>query len=250
MFPFVDIFQLTEDKFNIELFGEITRMITFGYSVIAVIAFSCFVFGIRAYLSEPNKILFLILINTSLLWFDSFVTAIGQYTGEGTLLLVMTYIRYAAHWLTLPLLFIVAGMILRAADFKFAQSKYVMGLFCLIAVFFIVYDFRYMFILDFYPVCYAETFRYATQVPIGQECSPGMAGMGYKVLPIAPILLTLILLMSGIAIWIKHKWPWLAVGSAVKLFAAQPTPIGQILSNAGEPIIIFALMLAAIKFGS
>ena len=130
-------------------------MITFGYSVIAVIAFSCFVFGVRAYISEPNKILFLILINTSLLWFDSFVTAIGQYTGEGTLLLVMTYIRYAAHWLTLPLLFIVAGMILRAADFKFAQSKYVMGLFCLIAVFFIVYDFRYMFILDFYPVCYA-----------------------------------------------------------------------------------------------
>ena len=225
-------------------------MITFGYSVIAVIAFSCFVFGIRAYLSEPNKILFLILINTSLLWFDSFVTAIGQYTGEGTLLLVMTYIRYAAHWLTLPLLFIVAGMILRAADFKFAQSKYVMGLFCLIAVFFIVYDFRYMFILDFYPVCYAETFRYATQVPIGQECSPGMAGMGYKVLPIAPILLTLILLISGIAIWIKHKWPWLAVGCAVMLLAAQPTSIGPILSNAGEPVFIFALMLAAIKFGS
>ena len=71
-------------------------MITFGYSVIAVIAFSCFVFGVRAYISEPNKILFLILINTSLLWFDSFVTAIGQYTGEGTLLLVMTYIRYAS----------------------------------------------------------------------------------------------------------------------------------------------------------
>ena len=225
-------------------------MITIGYSVIGAVAFACFIFGIRAYMIEPNRILFLILINTSLLWFDSFATATGQYIGEGSLLLNMTYVRYAAHWLTLPLLFIVAGMILKAADFKFAQSKYVMGFFVFLAVFFIVYDFRYMFILDFYPVCYAETFRYATQVPIGQECSPGMAGLGTKVLPIAPILLTLILFISGIAIWIKHKWPWLAFGCFVMLMAAQPTPIGPILSNAGEPVFIFCLMLAAIKFGS
>ena len=225
-------------------------MITIGYSVIGAVAFACFIFGIRAYMVEPNRILFLILINTSLLWFDSFATAVGQYIGEGSLLLNMTYVRYAAHWLTLPLLFIVAGMILKAADFKFAQSKYVMGFFVFLAVFFIVYDFRYMFILDFYPVCYAETFRYATQVPIGQECSPGMAGLGTKVLPIAPILLTLILFVSGIAIWIKHKWPWLASGCFVMLMAAQPTPIGPILSNAGEPVFIFCLMLAAIKFGT
>ena len=225
-------------------------MITIGYSVIGAVAFACFIFGIRAYMVEPNRILFLILINTSLLWFDSFATAVGQYIGEGSLLLNMTYVRYAAHWLTLPLLFIVAGMILKAADFKFAQSKYVMGFFVFLAVFFIVYDFRYMFILDFYPVCYAETFRYATQVPIGQECSPGMAGLGTKVLPIAPILLTLILFVAGIAIWIKHKWPWLAVGCFVMLMAAQPTPIGPILSNAGEPVFIFCLMLAAIKFGT
>ena len=225
-------------------------MITIGYSVIGAVAFACFIFGIRAYMVEPNRILFLILINTSLLWFDSFATAVGQYIGEGSLLLNMTYVRYAAHWLTLPLLFIVAGMILKAADFKFAQSKYVMGFFVFLAVFFIVYDFRYMFILDFYPVCYAETFRYATQVPIGQECSPGMAGLGTKILPVAPILLTLILFVSGIAIWIKHKWPWLAVGCFVMLMAAQPTPIGPILSNAGEPVFIFCLMLAAIKFGT
>ena len=87
-------------------------MITIGYSVIGAVAFACFIFGIRAYMVEPNRILFLILINTSLLWFDSFATAVGQYIGEGSLLLNMTYVRYAVHWLTLPLLFIVAGMIL------------------------------------------------------------------------------------------------------------------------------------------
>ncbi|GIT34018.1 MAG: hypothetical protein Ct9H300mP4_03370 [Gammaproteobacteria bacterium] len=34
------------------------------------------------------------------------------------------------------------------------------------------------------------------------------------------------------------------------LLAAQPTPIGPILSNAGEPIFTFVVTLAAIKFGN
>ena len=225
-------------------------MITFGYSVIAVIAFSCFVFGVRTYISEPNKILFLILINTSLLWFDSFVIAIGQFLGEGNLLLIATYIRYSAHWLMLPLLFIAAGMILRGADFKFASNKYVMGLFYILALFFIIEDFRHIFIVDFYPACYGDTLRYVTKVPIGQACTPGMEGTGMGVSPAAAILLTLILLVSGIAIWIKHKWPWLAVGCFIMFLAAQPTAIGPILSNAGEPIFTFVVTLAAIKFGN
>ncbi|GIT34019.1 MAG: hypothetical protein Ct9H300mP4_03380 [Gammaproteobacteria bacterium] len=95
--------------------------------------------------------LLLILCPTSLLWFDSFVIAIGQFLGEGNLLLIATYIRYSAHWLMLPLLFIVAGMILRGADFKFASNKYVMGSFYILAVFFIIEDFRHIFIIDFSP---------------------------------------------------------------------------------------------------
>ena len=101
-------------------------MITIGYLLIAVLAGACLVFAARAYLNEPNKMLLLILCPTSLLWFDSFAIAVGQYVGEGSLLLGSSYIRYLAHWLMLPLLFIVAGMILRGAEFKFASSKYVM----------------------------------------------------------------------------------------------------------------------------
>jgi hypothetical protein len=77
-----------------------------------------------------------------------------------------------------------------------------------------------------------------------------MEGMGIGVSPAAAILLTLILLVSGIAIWIKYKWPWLAVGCLIMFFAAQPTAIGPILSNAGEPIFTFVVSLAAIKFGN
>jgi len=223
-------------------------MITIGYLFIAVLAGACLVFAARAYLNEPNKMLLLILCPTSLLWFDSFAIAVGQYVGEGSLLLGSSYIRYLAHWLMLPLLFIVAGMILRGADFKFASSKYVMGAFCLLAVFFIIEDARHIFIVDFYPACYGETLRYVTKVPIGQACTPELEGVGIRVPPWAPIVLTMTLLVIGIAIWVKHKWPWLVVGCVIMLVAAQPTPIGPILSNAGEPFFTFALTLAAIKF--
>jgi hypothetical protein len=225
-------------------------MITIGYSIIALLAAACLVFAARAYLNEPNKMLLLILCPTSLLWFDSFVIAIGQYVGEGSLLLSATYIRYTAHWLMLPLLFIVAGMILRGADFKFASSKYVMGIFYFLTVFFMIEDVRHIFIVDFYPACYEETLRYVTKVPIGQACHPELEGIGIQVPPFAPIILTMILLVIGIAIWVKHKWPWLAVGCLIMFLAAQPTSIGPILSNAGEPFFTFALTLAAIKFGS
>ena len=223
-------------------------MITIGYLFIAVLAGACLVFAARAYLNEPNKMLLLILCPTSLLWFDSFAIAVGQYVGEGSLLLGSSYIRYLAHWLMLPLLFIVAGMILRGADFKFASSKYVMGAFYFLAVFFIIEDARHIFIVDFYPACYGETLRYVTKVPIGQACTPELEGVGITVPPWAPIILTMTLLVIGTAIWVKHKWPWLVVGCVIMLLAAQPTPIGPILSNAGEPFFTFALTLAAIKF--
>jgi hypothetical protein len=77
-----------------------------------------------------------------------------------------------------------------------------------------------------------------------------LEGIGTRVSPAAAILLTLILLASGIAIWIKHKWPWLAVGCFLMFLAAQPTSIGPILSNAGEPIFTFVVTLTAIRFGN
>ena len=195
--------------------------------------------------------LLLTLIPLMFLWFDSFAIATGQFIGEGSLMLGVTYLRYAWHWGTLPLLIIVAGIILRRAGFKFAQNKIVMGAFCVLAVFFIVADFRYIFVVDFYPACFAETLRYVTKVTADQACSPEMAGVGMSVSTAAAIITNQILMLVGIALWVKHKWPWLALGT-IAMFAAAATPqslVGPILGNVGEPIFNFAVVAAAIKFG-
>jgi len=225
-------------------------MITIGYIFIAFLAGACLVYAASAYLKQPNNMLLLILCPTSLLWFDSFAIAMGNFIGEGNLLLIATYIRYSAHWLTLPLLFIVAGIILRRANFSFASNKYVMGSFCIVAVFFIIEDFRHIFIVDFYPACFGETLRYVTRIPNGQACIAGTEGIGMSVSPAAAIGVTLTLLAVGIAIWIKHRWPWLAIGCFIMFLSAGLSgPFGPIVGNAGEPIFTFVVTLAAIKFG-
>lgn len=227
-------------------------MITIGYLIIAAVAFACLVWCLKAYLAERSTILLLTLIPLLFLWFDSFAVATGQWIGEGPVLLGFTYLRYTMHWGSLPLLLIVAGMLLRRAGFKFAENKFVMGAFCTVAVFFIVEDLRHIFIVDFYPACYAETLRYVTKVAESQACTPEMAGVGMSVSPAAAILVNLTLMIVGIAIWVRHKWPWLALGCMV-MFAAAATPqslVGPILGNAGEPIFNFAVVAAVIRFGT
>lgn len=228
-------------------------MITIGYLIIAAAAFACLICCVQAYMEDRSTILLLTLIPLAFLWFDSFAIATGQFIGEGAIMMAATYLRYGMHWAALPLLFIVAGMLLRRAGFKFAENKIVMGLFCVVAVFFIVEDFRYIFIVDFYPACFGETLRYVTNISAGQECSPDMVGVGSPDTPspAAAILVNLTMMLVGIAIWVRHKWPWLAIGCII-MFAAAGTPqslAGPILGNAGEPIFNFAVVAAVIRFG-
>lgn len=228
-------------------------MITIGYLIIAAAAFACLIYCVKAYLADRSTILLLTLIPLAFLWFDSFAIATGRFIGEGGVMLAATYLRYGMHWAALPLLYIVAGMLLRRAGFQFAENKIVMALFCVVAVFFIVEDFRYIFIVDFYPACFGETLRYVTNISAGQECSPEMAGVGSPITPspAAAILVNLTMMLVGIAIWVRHKWPWLALGCIV-MFAAAGTPqslVGPILGNAGEPIFNFAVVAAVIRFG-
>jgi hypothetical protein len=234
------------------LMGGYKSMITVGYLIIAAAAFACLVWCLRAYLEDRSTILLLTLIPLLFLWFDSFAIAVGQWIGDGPVLMTFSYLRYGMHWGALPLLFIVAGMLLRRAGFQFAENKFVMGAFCVVAVFFIIEDFRYIFIVDFYPACFGETLRYVTSISAGQECSPEMAGVGSPETPspAAAILVNISLMLVGIAIWVRHKWPWLFLGCFVMLLAAgTPQSVaGPILGNAGEPIFNFAVVAAVIKF--
>ena len=225
-------------------------MVTIGYLIIATAAFACLVWCWRAYRAQPSTMLLLILIPLLGLWFDSFAVAMGRFAGEGPILTAMTYIRFGAHWTTLPLLFIVAGMIARRAGFRWAQPKPVMALFCIAAVYFICEDVPHLWQVEFHPACYAETLRLVTRVAPTEACTPADAGIGARVSSAAAIGANLLLMLIGFGLWWKHRFPWLALGCGT-MFVAAAIPqsiVGPMLGNAGEPIFNAALIYAGIRF--
>ena len=106
-----------------------------AYLVVALACFIALYYAFKLWRQNPEPTTLLILVPILFLWLDNFAIATGKWVGEGAVLTGMTYLRFYWHWQMLPLLIIVAGALARRAGFGWAQSKYVMGAFCLVAVF-------------------------------------------------------------------------------------------------------------------
>ena len=230
-------------------------MITIGYFVVGVMCLVVLYYAVKLWQSQRNALSLLILIPLIFLWLDNFAIVVGKYIGEGGLLTFITYLRYYWHWQMLPLLMIAAGILLRRADFAFAQNKLVMALFCIAAVGFMILDVPYIFQVDFYPTCYGDTFRLTTNVPAGQICDPANPPpAGVSVAPIPAIAVNFTLMLVGFALWARHGFPWLALGSLFMFIAAGVSQVpsffyGPLFGNFGEPIFNAGLVAAAFRFG-
>ena len=222
-------------------------MYSFFYLVIALVDFIILVWALRLLSRYPTNGLLYATVPLTFLWVDNFAVGIGRFLGEGDLLLYLTYIRYLAHYIGMPLSIIALGAMAREAGFAWAQPKAVMALFCLVAVFFIVDDMYIFLQLDFYPACVEDTFRYLTQVSEDRACSPDSFVGGDRVPPFAPITFTVGMIALGLLLWWRDGWKWMALGSicAMPLFAAPSTVAGGILGNVGEPILSFAFVASA-----
>jgi hypothetical protein len=216
----------------------------------------CFValyYSVKLWLLHRNAVTLLILIPLLFLWLDNFAIATGRFVGEGPLLTGMTYLRFYWHWQMLPLLIIVAGALARRADFAWAQPKWVMALFCIIAVFFMIEDVPYIWQVTFQPACYGDTFRYVVNVPADQIC-PGTTPLPKQVQPspLPAITVNVMLMVIGAMMWWKHKFVWLAPACLFMFFCALAGPLGlphnQLIGNFGEPIFNFGLIAAGYRF--
>ena len=230
-------------------------MITIGYAIIAVMCLVVLYYAFKLWQEQRNALSLLILVPLLLLWLDNFAIATGKYIGEGPILTAFNYLRFYWHWQMLPLLMIVAGILLRRGGFEFAQNKIVMALFCIVAVGFMIMDVPYIFQVEFYPACYGDTFRLTINVAESQICDPNNPPPeGIFVSPLPAIAVNFALMLTGFALWWRHKFPWLALGSLFMFVAAdlQQAPgffYGPLLGNFGEPIFNAGLIAAAFRFG-
>ena len=109
-------------------------MLSVAFLLFAVVHLAIWVWGWKAWAQYGRpRGLFLVLFGGTLLWYDNFRIGIGRFIGESGLLEAMTVPAFAWHWTMLPLLVIAAGSMAKSAGLKWAQPKWVIGSFCVVA---------------------------------------------------------------------------------------------------------------------
>lgn len=218
---------------------------------LVIIDMALLAYAVRMWLQQRNNSALLMqTILLLLLWFDVLTVAIGGWTGDTELLRAMSRIRYVWFYLTMPLLLIAVGALARQANFAWAQPKWVMGLFCLIAVVLIVRDVPPALTVDYQTACFADTLRHVYRVPIGQACPGGeeLVGSASSAIPIF-IVFPAVTLM-GILLWVRRGWPWLGV-SALAFMGGSMIPskfVGPFLTYPLDTLMTAAFVFAALRF--
>ncbi len=229
-------------------------MLSFIFLLYTVIHLVIWFWGWKLWLDTGKPVsLFLVLFGGTLLFYDNLRIGIGRFIGEGELLYALSQPAFAWHWSMLPLLVIAAGSIAREAEFDWARNKIVMGAFCVVAVALSIHDIPKIFSMQLYPACLADTVRYSTAVSEFQVCPGGVVvprTAGAEAALVA-IITNIIVLGVGIAVWVRHKWPWMAVGSGLMFIAAgagASSPWSLPIANLGEICITLGMIVTCAHF--
>ena len=208
----------------------------------------------RSWYRTRDWLLLITLLPVIALPYDTGIVALGSTIGQGDMLRALSAPRLNSLYLTAPLLLIIAGGIARRAEFPWAQSNWVMGGLCALAVGFVVYDAPRIFQFPaLYPACFEDVLRYVSSVKPAQACTPGQAGIdvGGSV-PWAGLAGMLLMLVVGVLLWIKRGWPWLALGCSASfiVLSLPSTPIGPLSTFYGDFLSIAPVVWTAIHFSS
>jgi hypothetical protein len=222
-------------------------MLSAAFLLVAVIDFALLIWALKLCNQYRTPALILATLPITLMWFDNLTIGLGSVIGEGNLLIGMNYVRFYSHFVLLPLTFIAIGSMARQVSFAWAQPKLVMATFCIIATFFMIDDVWRFQDKTLYPSCFADTLRYTTCITEHTACSPDVLPIGEAMPPIAPLTLTVMLIVFGVFMWLQRGWKWLVLGSVgtMLLFAMPYSKTGGIFSNVGEPIICGVIILTA-----
>jgi len=211
-------------------------------------------------------VLTLVLFVNTLLWYDNFRIGMGRFIGEGELLYLISIPSFVWHWTFLPLLVIAAGSIARLAGLGWAsgehlRGKWVLGAFCLLAVFLAFLDIPYALALlvggggllpgvELGIACIADTVRYATSLSPAQFCTPDATPFSSGPGPKVAIVMNFLMIGVGVALWIQRGYKWLVIGPGLMLLAAMPFygVFNLPVANLGEILFTLGVVSTCIHF--
>lgn len=239
-------------------------MLSMIFLAFAAIHVALLVWGWRQWspAGRPVALTYALFANT-LLWYDNFRIGIGRFIGEGELLYHLSIPAFFWHWTMLPLFVIVAGSVARMAGLEWARSRVVMGLFCLVAVGLFAKDLPYTIGLLFGQVgpipavelgtaCIEDTLRYSTRASAAQLCSPDAVTFANGPSPLPAIVMNIIMVGVGIALWIRRGWKWLVIGPGLMFVAAGGAPLWGAyalpVANLGEILFTVGVLVTVLHF--
>jgi hypothetical protein len=212
-------------------------MLTIVY-VILVAAFAYLTWQtLGLYQSKRSAYTLLLLIVLAGLAYDTLVILLGRFIGAGDLLKTLNAGRYLVHGLATPAMIIFGFGVLRNAGVKRAQSRAAHIVVCVFTTLLIALGvYSDVFALDLQTKTVMDTLRYTNEG-------------GLKGPPIPAVLTIFFLIATGIALWRKTGWRWLAAG-ALFMFLAAGAGMGDMfyIGNLGEVVLGLGNVLTARKF--
>lgn len=182
----------------------------------------------------PSDLALLVVLG---LVYDNSVIGLGGTIGESGTLEGLNAARYWLHAFLTPLLVLVAWHVVIRTGVRWARTVWAAAIALGATAALMVYE----MIVGALPMRLSADWEYGA-LSYGNDDAP--AGP-----PIMVLIVALALLLAGILIWVREKWPWLAIvtilmvaGSAVSL----PIPSAAI-TNAFELILLIGIM-ATIAF--
>lgn len=193
----------------------------------AVLLVSVFRIGRRRYWPA----LLLILVIAALIW-DNAVIAAGRAIGAGPLLESLSVPRFVTHALLVPLLIMVGVGLGRDLGVRWLGGRGALLGFGALTVLMIGLGVRTVVLgMDLEPTRYADTLRYTDTAAGGP--------------PIPAVVAIWVLIVIGVMVRIRARWPWMLAGSVAMLAAAGAGFAVPWLGNLGELLLAVSLWRTA-----
>lgn len=202
--------------------------VIFGFFALAHVLL--LIWGLRTHKKWTfSSVIFFVVVA---LIYDNAVYALGIAIGEGPVLETLNLLRFWFHAIFTPTLILFSVMAMSEAGIKWAQKAWVVWLGIIYAIAAIIVE--YTTEINGLVLQVSEEYGALSYSSTDEASGP----------PIMIIMVLIALIIAGIMLWWKAKWPWMFVGTVIMTIgSAVPLDIGSnAITNAFELILLFTLV--------
>lgn len=176
-----------------------------------------------------SSVIFLVVVA---LIYDNAIYALGTVIGEGSFLKNLNLLRFWFHAFITPTLILFSIASMREVGIKWAQQSWVLLLSVLYTIAAIIVEYRTE--LNGLVLQASQEYGALSYSSVEEASGP----------PIMILMVLLALLVAGIILWWKAKWPWMFIGTVIMTIgSAISFEIGSnAVTNAFELILLFTLI--------